>query len=408
MERSSPQVERFLARKVLLGVTGGIAAYKTATLVRELVKLGAEVQVVMTPAAHDFITPLTLATLSKREVLTDLFVRDGSGRWNDHIHLARWADVILIAPASANTLAKMAHGQCDNLLLACVLSATCPVYLAPAMDLEMYQDSSTQANLEQLRSRGMQTIGPDSGELASGLTGPGRMSEPVTIVDRLLTDLVGKSRLNGRRILITAGPTQEAIDPVRYIGNRSSGKMGFALAEEAALRGAQVELVAGPVELRTDRPGIRRSDVVSAAEMAEVCKRHAPLCNVVIMCAAVADYRPAKSAATKIKKRSAELTVELEPTEDILASMGSSKPAGQILVGFALETNDALAHGQEKLTRKNADLMVLNSLQDEGAGFGHDTNRVTLLAPGTDPVQIPLMSKIQVARAILDRIEELC
>lgn len=408
MERSSPQVERFLARKVLLGVTGGIAAYKTAALVRELVKLGAEVQVVMTPAAHDFITPLTLATLSKREVLTDLFVRDGSGRWNDHIHLARWADVILIAPASANTLAKMAHGQCDNLLLACVLSATCPVYLAPAMDLEMYQDSSTQANLEQLRSRGMQTIGPDSGELASGLTGPGRMSEPVTIVDRLLTDLVGKSRLNGRRILITAGPTQEAIDPVRYIGNRSSGKMGFALAEEAALRGAQVELVAGPVELRTDRPGIRRSDVVSAAEMTEVCKRHAPLCNVVIMCAAVADYRPAKSAATKIKKRSAEITVELEPTEDILASMGSSKPAGQILVGFALETNDALAHGQEKLTSKNADLMVLNSLQDEGAGFGHDTNRVTLLAPGTDPVQLPLMSKIQVARAILDRIEELC
>jgi phosphopantothenoylcysteine decarboxylase/phosphopantothenate--cysteine ligase len=408
MERSSPQVERFLARKVLLGVTGGIAAYKTATLVRELVKLGAEVQVVMTPAAHDFVTPLTLATLSKRDVLTDLFVRDGSGRWNDHVHLARWADVVLIAPASSNTLAKIAHGQCDNLLLACVLSATCPVYLAPAMDLEMYQDQGTQANLELLRTRGMRTIGPESGELASGLIGPGRMSEPEMIVDRLLTDLVGNSRLNGRRILITAGPTQEAIDPVRFIGNRSSGKMGFALAEEAALRGARVELVAGPVDLNTASPGIRRTDVVTAAEMAEACRLHASQSDVVIMCAAVADYRPARAAATKIKKLNAELTIELEPTEDILASMGRNKPARQILVGFALETNDAIAHGQEKMTRKNADLLVLNSLQDKGAGFGHDTNRVTLLAPGTDPVQLPLMSKVEVARAILDRVEELC
>ena len=408
MERSSLPVERFLSRKVLVGVTGGIAAYKSATLVRELIKLGAEVQVVMTPAAHDFVTPLTLATLSKREVLTDLFVRDGSGRWNDHVHLARWADVLLIAPASANTLAKMAHGQCDNLLLACVLSATCPVYVAPAMDLEMYLDTSTQANLEVLRKRGMHTIGPESGELASGLNGPGRMSEPEVIVDRLCSDLVGNSKLNGRRILITAGPTQEAIDPVRYIGNRSSGKMGFALAEEAALRGARVELVAGPVALSTARPGIHRTDVTTAAEMAEACRTHATESDVIIMCAAVADYRPAATSATKIKKQASALTVELEPTEDILASMGKGKPAGQILVGFALETNDAIAHGQEKMTRKNADLLVLNSLQDEGAGFGHDTNRVTLLAPGTDPVQLPLMSKVEVARAILDRIEESC
>jgi phosphopantothenoylcysteine decarboxylase / phosphopantothenate---cysteine ligase len=407
MERSSLPVERFLSRKVLLGVTGGIAAYKTATLVRDLIKLGAEVQVVMTPAAHDFVTPLTLATLSKREVLTDLFVRDGSGRWNDHVHLARWADVLLIAPASANTLAKIAHGQCDNLLLACVLSATCPVYLAPAMDLEMYQDSSTQANLEQLRSRGMHTIGPDSGELASGLKGPGRMSEPEVIVDRLYADLLGNSRLKGRRILITAGPTQEAIDPVRYIGNRSTGKMGFALAEEAALRGARVELVAGPVALSTSRPGIQRTDVTSAEDMAEACRMRSAESDVIIMCAAVADYRPAQSSTTKIKKQANALSVDLEPTEDILATMGMQKPDGQILVGFALETNDAITHGQEKLKRKNADLMVLNSLQDEGAGFGHDTNRVTLLAPGTDPLKLPLMSKVEVARAILDRIEEL-
>lgn len=392
-------------RKVLLGVSGSIAAYKAGHLVRELVKAGAQVQVVMTPAAHDFVTPLTLATVSGRPVLTDLVAADGT--WNDHVHLARWADVLLIAPLSANTLAKLAHGQCDNLLIACFLSATCPVYVAPAMDLEMYRDASTHANLDLLKARGVRTIGPESGELASGLSGEGRMTEPEDIVARLHADLIGASKLAGKRILITAGPTQEPIDPVRYIGNRSSGKMGFALAEEAAARGAQVELVTGPVALRTTRPGILRTDVGTAAEMAAACKERAPHCDAVIMSAAVADYRPAQAASGKIKKKDAALDVALEPTEDILAWIGAHKPKGQQVVGFALETNDELAHAQGKLTRKNLDLLVLNSLRDPGAGFAHDTNKVTLLAPGTDPQELPLMTKAETARAILDRLETL-
>jgi len=400
-------MERVLNRKVLLGVTGSIAAYKTAHLVRELVRAGAEVQVVMTRSAHDFVTPLTLATLSKRDVLTELFVRDGSGRWNDHVHLARWADVFLIAPASANTLGKMAHGTCDNLLLACFLSATCPVYVAPAMDLEMYRDAGTHTNLDVLRQRGVRTIGPDSGELASGLSGAGRMTEPEEIVERLYSDLVGNSKLNGKRVLITAGGTQESIDPVRYIGNRSSGRMGFALAEEAAARGARVELVAAAVEVDTDRAGISRTNVVTAAQMAMACKELAPTSDVVVMCAAVADYRPAQASDSKIKKSGSNLELALEPTEDILAWMGAHKPANQTLIGFALETNDALEHAQAKLERKNADLLVLNSMEHEGAGFGHATNRVTLLAKGTDPMDLPLMSKADVARAIFDRLEEM-
>ena len=400
-------MERFLNRKVLLGVTGGIAAYKTAPLVRLLVKAGAEVQVVMTAAAHDFITPLTLATLSKRPVLTELFARDGSGQWNDHVHLARWADVMLIAPASANTLGKMAHGQSDNLLLTCFLSAACPVFVAPAMDLEMWKDRSTQSNLALLKERGVVMIGPESGELASGLSGEGRMSEPETIMDALIEHLVGRSKLAGKRVLVSAGPTQEAIDPVRYIGNRSSGKMGFAIAEEAAARGAQVQLVTGPVALKNDRPGIQRIDVVSAADMATACKERSPHCDVVIMSAAVADYRPANPADSKVKKSASALEVELEPTEDILAWMGANKPQGQRLVGFALETDNELAHATDKLIRKKLDLLVLNSLRDAGAGFGTDTNKVTLLAPGTDPRELPLMTKADTARAILDRLEEM-
>ncbi|MEO8588089.1 MAG: bifunctional phosphopantothenoylcysteine decarboxylase/phosphopantothenate--cysteine ligase CoaBC [Flavobacteriales bacterium] len=407
MERSPDRVERFLYRRVLLGVTGSIAAYKTAHLVRELVRSGAQVQVVMTPAAHDFVTPLTLATVSGRPVLTDLVNREGYGTWNDHVHLARWADVMLIAPASANTMGKMAHGLCDNLLLACYLSATCPVYVAPAMDLEMWRDDSTQANLELLKQRGVRTIGPESGELASGLSGEGRMSEPERIVERLCMDLLGTSKLRGKRILITAGPTQEAIDPVRYIGNRSSGKMGFALAEEAASRGAHVELVTGPVGLTTDRAGIVRTDVTTAAEMAEASKAIALKSDAVIMSAAVADYRPANPAAGKIKKKDSALEIDLEPTEDILAWIGANKQKGQLVVGFALETDNELAHAADKLVRKKLDLLVLNSLRDAGAGFGHDTNRVTLLTPGTDPEELPLMSKAEVARAILDRLEKL-
>ena len=398
-------MERFLNRKVLLGVTGSIAAYKSAALVRDLVKAGADVQVITTRAAHDFVTPVTLSTLSGKPVLTELI--SGEGTWNDHVHLARWADVLLIAPLSANTLSKLAHGQCDNLLLACYLSATCPVYVAPAMDLEMYRDASTHANLGVLRDRGVRTIGPESGELASGLSGEGRMTEPEAIVARLHADLIGNSKLNGKRVLVTAGPTQEAIDPVRYIGNRSSGKMGFALAEEAASRGAIVQLVTGPVSLRTERSGIERTDVSSAAEMADACKQCSPHSDVVIMSAAVADYRPAAPAENKIKKKDGALEITLEATEDVLAWMGKNKPNGQLLVGFALETNDALANAQGKLERKNLDLIVLNTLADAGAGFGHDTNKVSIIGKGTKVDALPLLSKSDTARAILDHIETL-
>ncbi|MCB9181457.1 MAG: bifunctional phosphopantothenoylcysteine decarboxylase/phosphopantothenate--cysteine ligase CoaBC [Flavobacteriales bacterium] len=394
-----------LHRRVLLGVTGSIAAYKTAWLVRDLVKAGAEVQVVMTPAAHDFVTPLTLATLSKRPVLTDLFLRDGSGSWNDHVSLGRWADVLVVAPASAHTLAKMAQGLCDNLLLATWLSATCPVYVAPAMDLEMFADPATAHNLDLLRQRGVHTIGPESGELASGLEGAGRMTEPMDIVHRLATDLMEGSPLAGKRILVTAGPTREAIDPVRYIGNRSSGRMGFAIAEEAAARGARVELVTGPVELTTDRPGIVRTDVESAADMAQACKERAPEADIVIMSAAVADHRPAAPAGSKIKKDEGHLELVLERTEDILAWIGKRRRPGQVIAGFALETEEGLESARGKLERKGLDLVVLNSLQDEGAGFGHATNKVTLVTRDKDPERLPLLPKAEVARRILDAIE---
>lgn len=398
---------RVLPRKVLLGVTGGIAAYKTPALVRELVKAGAEVQVVMTPAAHDFVTPLALSTVSHHPVLTDLVDRAGEGTWNDHVHLARWADVLLIAPASANTLAKMAQGLCDNLLLACYLSAPCPVFVAPAMDLEMYAAASTKASLDTLLARGVRTIGPESGELASGLVGKGRMTEPEAIVDALIAALMTASPLAGKWVLVTAGPTQEAIDPVRYIGNRSSGRMGFAIAEEAAARGAQVELISGPVELATERPGITRTNVVSAAEMAAACKERAGAYDVAILSAAVADWRPAHAADRKLKKDATLDTLALEATEDILAWLGDHKRPGQTLVGFALETNDGLAHARGKLERKHLDLIVLNSLEDPGAGFGHTTNRVTFIGRGTDPEPMPLMSKTAVAAALMDRVETL-
>ena len=398
-------MEPILHRRVLLGVTGSIAAYKTAWLVRDLVKAGAEVQVVMTPAAHDFVTPLTLATLSKRPVLTDLFLRDGSGSWNDHVSLGRWADVLVVAPASAHTLAKMAQGLCDNLLLATWLSATCPVYVAPAMDLEMFADPATAHNLDLLRQRGVHTIGPESGELASGLEGAGRMTEPMDIVHRLATDLMEGSPLAGKRILVTAGPTREAIDPVRYIGNRSSGRMGFAIAEEAAARGARVELVTGPVELTTNRPGIVRTDVESAADMAQACKERAPEADIVIMSAAVADHRPAAPAGSKIKKDEGHLELVLERTEDILAWIGKQRRPGQVIAGFALETEEGLESARGKLERKGLDLVVLNSLQDEGAGFGHATNKVTLVTRDKDPERLPLLPKAEVARRILDAIE---
>lgn len=358
----------------------------------------------MTPSAHDFVSPLVLSTLSKRPALTEFI---DHATWNDHVHLARWADVLVIAPATANTLAKMAHGLCDDLLLACWLSAECPVFVAPTMDLEMYRDAATQTNLKTLRKRGVRTIGPESGELASGLSGEGRMTEPDAIVDALVAALIGNSPFAGKRILITAGPTQEAIDPVRYIGNRSSGKMGFAIAEEAALRGAQVELVTGPVALTVTMPGIQRTNVVSAAEMAEACKTRFNDCDIAILSAAVADWRPAHQAKEKLKKRDGLSALDLEATEDILGWMGGVKRAGQLLVGFALETDDERHNAEEKLARKNLDLIILNSLRDLGAGFGHDTNKVTLIDVNTNATDLPLMAKPDVARAILDRVEKL-
>ena len=406
-------MDRVFPRKVLLGVTGGIAAFKSPLLVRALVKAGAEVQVVMTRAAHDFVTPLTLSTVSGRPVFAEFISSEGT--WNDHVHLARWADVMLIAPATANTLGRMAHGLCNDLLLACYLSATCPVFVAPAMDLEMFRDPVTQTNLNTLRERGVRTIGPESGELASGLSGEGRMTEPDVIVDALISALLGGSKLAGKRMLINAGPTQEAIDPVRYIGNRSTGKMGFALAEEAALRGASVELVTGPVSLKTDRPGIKRTDVVTAAEMAAACKTRFPKVDIAILSAAVADWRPASAAGEKMKKSNQILPLQLEATEDILAWMGANKRPVQILVGFALETTNERANAVGKLQQKNLDLIVLNSLKDAGAGFGHDTNRVTLIAKLRSPdlsgdanaMELPLMSKADTARHILDQLERL-
>ncbi len=405
-------MDRVFPRKVLLGVTGGIAAFKAPLLVRALVKAGAHVQVVMTRSAHDFVTPLSLSTVSGRPALTELVERNVPtaapyAAWNDHVHLSRWADVFLIAPATANTLARMAQGLCDDLLLACYLSAECPVFVAPAMDLEMYRDPSTHANLELLRGRGVRTIGPESGELASGLIGEGRMTEPVAIVDALIAAILKPSKLAGKRMLISAGSTQEAIDPVRYIGNRSTGKMGFALAEEAAARGAHVQLVVGPVALRTDRPGIERTDVISAKDMAEACKYRFPHCDVAIMSAAVADWRPVQMAAQKLKKGIGLPALALEPTEDILAWMGANKAPEQTLVGFALETQDEEANALTKLERKNLDLVVMNSLNTPGAGFGYDTNEVTLIGRDKNVVRLPLKSKTDVARAILDRLEEL-
>lgn len=397
-----------LPRRVLVGITGGIAAYKTPILVRALVKAGAEVQVVMSKAAHEFVSPLVLSTLSRRPALTEL-VEQGPGAaiWNDHVHLARWADVMLIAPATANTLAKMAHGLCDDLLMACWLSAECPVYVAPAMDLEMYRNPATKANLALLRERGVQTIGPEAGELASGLVGEGRMTEPEQIVKQLAAALGTASLLAGLSMLITAGPTYEAIDPVRFIGNRSSGKMGFALAEEAARRGARVDLITGPTGLRTGQPGINRTDVVSAAEMAEAARSRFAATNVAILSAAVADWRPAKVAGQKMKKGQSLPVLELEPTEDILAWMGANRTKEQVLVGFALETTNARQHAEGKLERKNLDLIVLNTLEDKGAGFGYDTNKVTLIDASKKATELPLMSKADVARKILDHIEKM-
>ena len=393
-------------KKILIGVTAGIAAYKSAFLVRLLIKEGAEVKVVMTPSAKDFVTPLTLSTLSKNEVYSSFTSEeDENAQWNNHVELALWADLFIIAPATANTLSKMAHGTSDNLLLAVYLSAKCPVYYAPAMDLDMYRHPSTKATFEILKSYGNIQIPAAHGELASGLVGQGRMAEPDEIVSFVKKDLLKASPLRGKKVLITAGPTYEAIDPVRFIGNHSSGKMGFAIAETAAGLGAEVILVSGPVSVGTDHPSVKKLSVTSAEEMYLACVEHFSDCDIAILSAAVADYRPVAVASEKIKKKDSELHIKLEKTKDILATLGEQKK-NQFLVGFALETENELENAKTKLKKKNLDLIVLNSLRDEGAGFKGDTNKVTLIDKDNKEYPFSVKPKTEVARDILEFIIE--
>jgi len=393
-------------KKVILGVCGSIAAYKSAVLARLLVKAGAEVRVIMTPSAHDFITPLTLSTLSKHPVLTT-FVKDETGQWNNHVEAGLWADAMVIAPVSANTLAKMAHGQADNLLLAVYLSARCPVFLAPAMDLDMLQHPSTQHNLKSLQAYGNRIIDPAYGELASGLVGNGRMAEPEEIVQFLERHFApSQTLLAGKTALVTAGPTYEALDPVRFIGNHSSGKMGFALAEALANQGAAVTLVTGPTREHTKHPGITVIPVTSAEEMYEASVKVFPQATLAILAAAVADYRPKVRAEQKIKKKDENLVLELTKTRDIAASLGKIKQPGQFTVGFALETEHEQVNALKKLEAKNFDFIVLNSLNDKGAGFGHTTNKITILDRNNAAKVFELKEKTEVAHDIVQTILE--
>jgi phosphopantothenoylcysteine decarboxylase/phosphopantothenate--cysteine ligase len=393
-----------LGKKIVLGVTGSIAAYKAAVLTRLLVKAGAEVKVVMTDSAKEFITPLTLSTLSKNPVLTE-FIKDETGQWNNHVELGLWADLILIAPASANTIAKMAKGICDNLLLAVYLSARCPVFLAPAMDLDMLAHDSTQDNLKKIKSFGNHFVDPAYGELASGLIGTGRMAEPEEIVSQLESFLKHGQKLKGKTVLVTAGPTHEAIDPVRFIGNHSSGKMGFAIAESLADCGAQVNLITGPTNQHTVHPGISVKKILSAEDMYNACMELFPKTDIAVLAAAVADYKPIVVANQKIKKKEETLTLELTKTHDIAASLGKLKHNGQVIVGFALETEHEHNNAMKKLETKNFDLIVLNSLNDSGAGFGHDTNKISIIDK-QNVRSFDLKSKKEVAHDIVSAIIE--
>ncbi len=393
-------------KKIILGVTGSIAAYKAALLVRLLKKSGAEVRIIMTPGARDFITPLTLSTLSGNPVLSE-FTEGNEGVWNNHVDLGLWADLLVIAPASANELAKMANGLCDNLLMAVYLSARCKVLFAPAMDLDMYKHPATQANLAKLQSFGNIMVEATVGELASGLIGQGRMAEPEELVQAIAktldTSVPAKKKVN-KKVLITAGPTVEAIDPVRFISNHSSGKMGFAIAEEFANQGYSVDLVAGPVHISTVNPTINRIDVVSAADMYKAATRLAVKADIIVMAAAVADYKPSKPSDKKIKKKDTEMSIELEKTTDILAAVGKTKKKSQLLVGFALETDNELANAQKKLKEKHLDLIVLNSLQDKGAGFGHDTNKIKIITANNKTFNFELKTKKEAAADIVQHI----
>jgi phosphopantothenoylcysteine decarboxylase/phosphopantothenate--cysteine ligase len=400
-------------KKIVLGISGGIAAYKTASLVRLFIKAGAHVQVIMTPASKDFITPLTLSTLSKNPVYSSFYKEeDGSNsqenpnqnlEWNNHVEIALWADLIVIAPATANTLSKMANGICDNLVVATYLSAKCPVYFAPAMDLDMYKHPSTIESFRKLKAYGNIMIPAENGELASGLSGEGRMSEPENIVSFLENDLGSKLPLNGKTILITAGPTYEAIDPVRFIGNHSSGKMGFDLAKSAANHGASVILISGPSHLTIEDNLVKVIRLVSAQEMYEATHKYFDTADVVIAAAAVADYKPKKTALQKIKKTEDSFTIELEKTKDILASLGEIKK-NQFLIGFALETENEIENAKLKVQKKNLDLIVLNSMQDEGAGFGGTTNKVTFIDKNLKVQPMELKAKEAVANDIINKI----
>ena len=398
-------------KHILLGITGSIAAYKAANLTRLLVREGAEVKVVMTAAAKQFITPLTMATLSRNPILVEFFDPE-NGQWNSHVSLGLWADLYLIAPATANTLSKMACGIADNLLLTTYLSARCPVMAAPAMDLDMYAHPATQESMRILRERGVHIVEASSGELASGLEGKGRMEEPEKIVGRVAELLVSgdKTRrtLSGRKAVVTSGPTREAIDPVRFISNHSSGKMASAIADELSRRGAQVTVVSGPAAVYPSEAAVRIRKVISAGEMYQAAvEEYDRGCDITVLCAAVADFTPASPSGTKIKKDGGSMTLELLPTKDIAAAIGERRRSGGVIAGFALETDHARDNALSKLRRKNMDMIVLNSMQDAGAGFGVDTNKVTVFRRDGSQQDIPLCSKAEVASAIVDNIENM-
>lgn len=392
-------------KKILIGVTGSIAAYKIPLLVRLLVKEQADVQLIVTEASKDFVTPLTLSTLSGKPVLSDFFSSE-DGTWNSHVELGNWADLFLIAPVSATTLGKMANGIADNLLVATYLAAKCPVYLAPAMDVDMYQHPSTSRNIEILKSFGNKVLEPAIGELASGLHGPGRMQEPEEILEFLKLEFQKKKSFLNKKVLITAGPTYENIDPVRFIGNYSSGKMGYAVAEAFAREGADVQLVSGPVSIQTESKSVNVSSVKSAKEMYEACMKLSRDADIIVMSAAVADYTPKETQSEKIKKKSNSLQIDLKPTRDILKALGENKSKGQILIGFALETANELENAKKKLKNKNLDFIVLNSLNNKGAGFGGDSNKISII-DHQGVRHFDLKSKQEVAEDILDKIKSI-
>ncbi|MCB0695438.1 MAG: bifunctional phosphopantothenoylcysteine decarboxylase/phosphopantothenate--cysteine ligase CoaBC [Lewinellaceae bacterium] len=392
--------------RILLGITGSIAAYKAAFLTRLLVRAGAEVRVVMTPSAARFISPLTLSTLSQHPVMTEIM---DEGQWNNHVEMGLWADRIVVAPATANTLAAMANGLCDNLLLAILLSARCDVLVAPAMDLDMWAHPATRRNMDTLLRDGVKLIPVGDGELASGLVGPGRMAEPEEILRFLIDDLRPARDLAGKTVIVTAGPTQEALDPVRYLTNHSSGKMGVAIADELARRGANVRLLLGPVEVRPQQPSVSVIPIVTARDLLRAAEQEFPSCDAAVLAAAVADYRPATEAREKIKKTgdNETLSLDLVRNPDIAATLGATKRKGQILVGFALETTNELAYARKKLEAKKFDMIVLNSLRDPGAGFAGDTNKISLVYPSGEPVTFDLKSKADVAKDIVNALAAL-